>query len=190
MSEIREPVQGNPIDGAGPIKQTATLLFYGWGYNWYSKENQLRADDLLIRSKTSEYLQKARASLALLENSYRAKYLPPPTREHPLPDPSAIARAREFQELAGLTGEVETLVRTAPVPSNDKVWQRYRGEKDLLKKLSQIDAEMVDTVITLAERLTIATFEGSDYMGFMSEVRRSLEQCMQLFRKRSALLRI
>ena len=46
----------NPIDSAGPVKQVLSNLFYGWGYNFYRKENQLRADDLLIRSKVSELL--------------------------------------------------------------------------------------------------------------------------------------
>ena len=40
----------DPISGKGPIAQTASLLFYGWGYNFYRVENQLRADDLLIRA--------------------------------------------------------------------------------------------------------------------------------------------
>ena len=37
----------------GPLRQVAINLFYGWGYNFYREENQLRADDQLIRSKAA-----------------------------------------------------------------------------------------------------------------------------------------
>jgi len=35
----------------GPLSQIAINLFYGWGYNFYRQENQLRADDQLIRAQ-------------------------------------------------------------------------------------------------------------------------------------------
>ena len=57
----------DPINSAGPIKQTAVLLFYGWGYNFYRRENQLRADDLLIRTKVGGILAQARSHLSALE---------------------------------------------------------------------------------------------------------------------------
>jgi len=33
------------------VEQIGVNLFYGWGYNFYRLENQLRADDLTIRAK-------------------------------------------------------------------------------------------------------------------------------------------
>jgi hypothetical protein len=34
------------------LEKTAVNLFYGWGYNFYRLENQLRADDLTVRAKS------------------------------------------------------------------------------------------------------------------------------------------
>ena len=33
------------------LEKIAVNLFYGWGYNFYRLENQLRADDLTVRAK-------------------------------------------------------------------------------------------------------------------------------------------
>ena len=68
----------DPINSAGPIKQTAVLLFYGWGYNFYRRENQLRADDLLIRTKVGGILAQARSHLGAMEAEYRRINLPAP----------------------------------------------------------------------------------------------------------------
>ena len=46
---------------ADPLEQVAITLFYGWGYNFYRVENQLRADDLLVRAKAGVLLGDARA---------------------------------------------------------------------------------------------------------------------------------
>jgi len=48
---------------AGALRQIATNLFYGWGYNFYRVENQLRADDQLVRSKAASLLGIAMASV-------------------------------------------------------------------------------------------------------------------------------
>ena len=53
----------NPIDQAGPARRLLSNLFYGWGYNFYRVENQLRADDQLVRSKAAWLLGLATASV-------------------------------------------------------------------------------------------------------------------------------
>ena len=68
---------------AGPLAKIAINLFNGWGYNFYRKENQLRADDLLIRSKVGALLGMARKSLESAQADYRTEFLPEPTRERP-----------------------------------------------------------------------------------------------------------
>ncbi len=55
-------------------------LFTGWGYNFYRVENQLRADDLMIRARVCDMLGSARAALAAAEAAYRHEFLRPPTR--------------------------------------------------------------------------------------------------------------
>ena len=54
---------------AGALRQVATNLFCGWGYNFYRLENQLRADDQLVRSNAAGLLGSAMASVSAAETS-------------------------------------------------------------------------------------------------------------------------
>ena len=133
----------NPVDDAGPVKQVLANLFYGWGYNFYRKENQQRADDLLIRARVSEMLGAARASLATMERAYRQQYLPAPTREHPFPDAAVMAIAQALQRQQQALESLEVRVRNAAVPEMDRVNQRHRNERDTLDRLAAVDGELV-----------------------------------------------
>lgn len=132
----------NPIDAAGPVKQVLANLFYGWGYNFYRKENQLRADDLLIRGKLGEMLAAMRAHLAELERNWRRDRLPAPSREHPFPDAAAVATAQALQRTQQAVEALETRLRTAPVPEMDRVMQRHLNERDTLERLAAVDGEL------------------------------------------------
>lgn len=136
------------------LEQVAINLFYGWGYNFYRLENQLRADDLLVRSQVSTLLGQARRSLEAEQSSYRRKFLPPPTREAPLPDPTALENARTLEELAAGIGQVEGAIRALPVPENDRMTQRYRQEAETLLRLRTCDTQLVGQAETLREMLT------------------------------------
>jgi hypothetical protein len=162
----------NPIDTAGAVKATLSNLFYGWGYNFYRKENQLRADDLLIRAKVSELLGQCREHLKRLEAAFRREHLAPPTREHPFADRSAVATV---QALACLQSEIESLevrIRNAPVPEMDRINQRHRNERDTLEKLAAVDLEVVAAVVTLHE----AVLKLSDAANAATEVSRLLRE--------------
>ncbi|MDE3073778.1 MAG: hypothetical protein KGJ63_13740 [Pseudomonadota bacterium] len=143
----------NPVDDAGPAKQALSNLFYGWGYNFYRRENQLRADDLLIRSKLSELLGQCRAHLGALEAAFRREHLPPPTREHPFPDSAAVANAQALQRLQRDIEDLETTVRTAPVPEMDRIHQRHRDERETLETLVAVDSDMVRAVLGLHDAM-------------------------------------
>ncbi len=54
---------------AGALRQVATNLFYGWGYNFYRVENQLRADDQLVRNKAAWLLGIAMAGVDAAEQA-------------------------------------------------------------------------------------------------------------------------
>jgi hypothetical protein len=56
-----------------------------------------------------------------LEGRYRRKYLPPPTREHPDPAPQHLPAARQFRAVADRILEIDTRLRGAAVPPDDKV---------------------------------------------------------------------
>jgi hypothetical protein len=126
----------------GALAQLAITLFNGWGYNFYRKENQLRADDLMVRARVCEVLAAARMSVAAAEQAYRREFLPPPTREKPRPDAGAIRDAQTLEELARAIGALEGHIRALPVPENDRMTQRLRGEAETLSRLVEADQAM------------------------------------------------
>jgi hypothetical protein len=135
------PSSPRPLPGErSRLYRIGVMLLNGYGYNWYRQDNRMRADDLLIRSRASEHLESAAAKLRDLETRYRRQYLPPPTREHPDADPQHLAAVRQFRNVTERILEVDTRLRGAAVPPNDKIWQRHRGEVDSLQRLGECDA--------------------------------------------------
>ena len=128
---------------AGPLKQVAVNLFYGWGYNFYRAENQLRADDQLIRAKAAALLGQARASLAEAEAAYRREALPPPSRAHPYPDPAAVAGAQALERMGREVDALAGRLHALPVPENDRMTQRYRNEAETLVRLGECDEQLI-----------------------------------------------
>ena len=128
---------------ADELEQVALNLFYGWGYNFYRAENQLRADDLLVRARACELLAAARAALEACEAAYRREALPPPSRERPRPDPEAMRRAQALEQLGRELGAVEGRIRSLPVPETDRMTQRYRNEAQTLARLVDADQRLV-----------------------------------------------
>jgi len=124
---------------AGPLQQVAINLFYGWGYNFYRKENQLRADDLLIRSKVGALLGSARKSVETAESDYRREFLPPPSREKPRPDAVAVAGAQALERLSHAIGTLSSQMTSLPVPENNRMIQRHREEAPTLQRLIESD---------------------------------------------------
>ena len=133
-----------------PVYRTWVMLLNGYGYNWYKLDNQLRADDLLIRARASEHLEAAVSRLRAIEAAYRRKYLPPPTRQHPDPDPEHLAAVRQVHDIAERVAEIDTRLRGAVVPPEDKIWQRHRDELDTLWRLSECDVVLVGAAKELA----------------------------------------
>jgi hypothetical protein len=129
----------SPFYDLGSIEEMAVNLFYGWGYNFYRKENQLRADDLLVRAKVGILLGSARKSVEAAERDYRRDFLPPPTREKPRPDAAAVAGAQAIERLAHSIGAVAGQISALPVPENDRMTQRYRQEAATLAQLISSD---------------------------------------------------
>jgi hypothetical protein len=130
------------------------MLLNGYGYNWYRLDNQMRADDLLVRSRASEHLESAAARLHDLEGRYRRKYLPSPTRAHPDPDPQHLATAQHFRAVADRILEIDTRLRGAAVPPDDKIWLRQRGELETLQRLGRCDVVLVTDAKELVSVVT------------------------------------
>ncbi len=137
----------------GPLSQIAINLFYGWGYNFYRQENQLRADDQLIRAQVCTLLQQARAAVESAESDYRREFIPPPSRAQPRPDPQAIAGAQTLEKLSHAIGALDGQIRALPVPENDRMTQRYRKEGETLAKLLSIDQQLTGQAELLRQML-------------------------------------
>jgi len=172
----------------GELEHIAVNLFYGWGYNFYRLENQLRADDLTVRAKVSGLLGAARASVEAAESAFRAAYLPPPSREKPRPDPSAVAGAQTLEKLSAAIGALEGQIRALPAPENDRMSQRYRNEAETLQKLLQSDIALAGRAELLRQLL-----QGKDG-GWMVEnalsAREGLKAIEAAVRERQAALAV
>ncbi|MGB6724604.1 MAG: hypothetical protein WBE74_01790 [Terracidiphilus sp.] len=134
---------GELFYAADEIEQIAINLFYGWGYNFYKVENQLRADDQMIRSKAAWLLGEAATALSAAESDYRREFLPAPTRAKPFPDAEAVASAQKLERLHRELISLEQFIQQLPVPGNDRMTQRYRLEAPTLANLIHFDSLLV-----------------------------------------------
>jgi hypothetical protein len=171
---------------AGPLRQVAINLFYGWGYNFYRVENQLRADDQLVRSKAASLLGIAMTSVSEAEAEYRRQFLPPPSRQKPFPDPAAVAAAQRLERLAQGIGALEGLIQQQPVPENDRVSQRYRQEAPTLQSLIHFDEQLVGQCDLL--RSMVARQDGAAILEKMPALEGGLEAIRATLQSREALL--
>jgi len=146
-------MSGSAFYEVGPLEQVAINLFHGWGYNFYRQENQLRADDLLVRSKVGLLLGWAHQSVETAESHYRREFLPPPSREKPRPDAEAVAGAQTLERLSRAIGALQSRINAQPVPENDRMTQRHRQEAATLQRLIASDqllagqAELLRTLL-------------------------------------------
>ncbi|TPM82614.1 hypothetical protein FKO01_60625 [Mesorhizobium sp. B2-3-3] len=127
----------------GPLAKIGINLFYGYGYNFYRLENQLRADDQRVRQMACSLLARARAAIDGAEARYRRENIQPPSRANPFPDPGIVASAQALERLGREVGALEGQIRHQPVPENDRMTQRYRLEAATLIALAEKDAVLV-----------------------------------------------
>lgn len=168
------------------LDQIAVNLFYGWGYNFYRKENQLRADDLMVRSRISMLLSFSRKVIDGAQSAYRKKFLPPPTRDNPLPDPDCVEHAQTIAELSNLIGQLEGRIRALPVPETDRMTQRYRQEAETLVTLREYDSHLVGRSEVLRQML-----QGKDYdwvLANATDVKSGIEMMSQTVQDRQRIL--
>lgn len=171
---------------ADMLERAAINLFYGWGYNFYRKENQLRADDLLIRSKVGWLLGSARKSVAEAESAYRREFLPPPSRESPRHDAKAVEGAQTIERLSRAIGVLEGRMTAQPVPENDRMTQRYREEASALLQLLECDTHLVGQADLL--RSMVDQKNGAWLVENAAAVQEGIAAIDESLRKRQGLL--
>lgn len=177
---------GEGFRDAGALRQVATNLFYGWGYNFYRKENQLRADDQLIRSKAASLLGYAMASADAAESEYRREFLPPPTRAKPFPDAGAVASAQKLERLARAIGALEAALHHLPAPENDRMSQRYREEAPTLQALIEFDHRLVGQCELVRSMLNGQ--DGNAILKMLPDLDAGLDAIRETMRNREAVL--
>ena len=179
-------MSGSAFYDVGPLEQIAINLFYGWGYNFYRKENQLRADDLLVRAKVGLLLASARKSVETAESDYRRTFLPPPSREKPRPDAAAVAGSQAIERLSRAIGAIAGQISAQPVPENDRMTQRYRQEAATLATLMEFDHQLVgqcDLLRSMVERQ-----DGPSILNKLAALEAGLEAIRNSLHKREAVL--
>jgi hypothetical protein len=171
---------------AGPLKQIAINLFYGWGYNFYRVENQLRSDDLLIRGQAGALLGAAHASVRSAESAYRREFLPPPSRQKPFPEASAVSGAQAIERLAGSIGALEGLITALPAPESDRMSQRYRQEAETLAQLLDCDERLIGQSELL--RATVDRKDGAWLIANAAAVEDGVHAISETLRERQEIL--
>ena len=180
-------MSGSVFYDVGMLDQTAINLFYGWGYNFYRLENQLRADDLIVREKVCWLLGLVRAAVEAAQSAYRRAHLPPPSRARPLPDAAAVASAQALEALSGEIGSLEGVIRALPVPEGDRMTQRYRQEAPTLVALGDCYRRLVGLAEALRQML-----DGRDadwMLAHLAEIKAGLALMTAGVRERQSLLK-
>jgi len=126
-----------------PLVQQLQLLLTGYGYNFYNKTNQARADDQLVRERASYNLGQTVTLLAQLRSDYATRFVPPLTRANPDPPAEAMAQLRTIEAAQQALSSVESHIRAMPVPTQDRTWWRIRQEQNLLEQLLNFDLTLV-----------------------------------------------
>ena len=170
-----------------PLMQQLQLLLSGYGYNFYNKANQARADDLLVRERASYALSQAIAALAQLRNDYYTRFIRPLTRANPDPPQEAMARIREIETAQQVFSQLESHIRGMSVPTQDRIWWRFRQEQALLTQLLNFDLTLVRNSEQLYQYVAHLTPEQWHSQG-SSSLRPLTEQLAHLAQERERLL--
>ena len=170
-----------------PIVQQLQLLLTGYGYNFYNKTNQARADDLLVRERASYNLSQAVALLTQLRSDYYTRFIPPLTRANPDPPQEAMAQVREIEAVQQALANVETHIRGMSVPTQDRIWWRFRQEQALLMQLLQFDLNLVRSCEQIYYYVAQLTPEDWNIQG-SSPLRQMTQQLARLAQERERFL--
>lgn len=127
-------------------------LLSAYGYNLYEGKNRARADDLVVREKVAGDLADAAAALRTLRTAYQKRFIPPPSRENPSPPPERMAALRAIADLQERLSDLEVRVRGMSVPTQDRVWEKFRGERGMLNQLILHDYNLAAPSVTVRER--------------------------------------
>lgn len=173
-----------------PVVQQLQLLLSGYGYNFYDDRNRARADDLLVRQQASAQLAAASDMLKRVESDFRADYIPASTRENPYPPAEALAKLKAIPRLRERLGDLETQIRSMSVPTQDRVWWRFRQELPLLEALISHDYGLMRDTHSIQQFFTGVTASDWQARDIPAEVAPALAVLQQTIRDRQSFLQL
>ncbi len=170
-----------------PVVQQLQLLLTAYGYNFYNSANQARADDLLVRERASYHLAQAVDMLGTLRGDYQRRFIPPLTRANPDPPQEVMAQVREIEAVQQSISGIETHIRGMSVPTQDRIWWRFRQEQPLLAQLLNFDLGLVRSSEQIYEYVSQLTPESWNKQG-STPLRQLSQQLTQAARERERFL--
>jgi hypothetical protein len=174
---------------ADAIRRQLDLLMNAYGYNLYEKKNRARADDLIVRETAAGALGAAANSLRTLRTEYRRKFIPPLTRDNPDPPRTRLDELAEITRLQERVADLETRIRSMPVPVQDRAWEKFRQEHQTLNDLLLRDYNLIMPCQNLREQLRVVKVDAwsDDTIANASEL---IDQIDEAIRSRADFLQI
>ncbi len=170
-----------------PVVQQLQLLLSGYGYNFYSAKNQARSDDLLVRQRATYHLNQVVDILTRLRGDYQRRFIPPLTRANPDPPQEIMAQVREMEAVQQALSNVESYIRGMSVPTQDRIWWRFRQEQALLAQLLSFDLALVRDSEQIYHYVSQLTPESWNSQA-SSSLRRLIQQLTQIAQDRERFL--
>jgi hypothetical protein len=134
-------------------------------FNFYRIENQLRADDLLVRQKAGASFGQAAAALEKLTQQFQRTCIPVPLREHPFPSADVMDRLNALRRTRQRVMDQATFLQGLSAPAQDKIWRRLRDEESVLQSLLQADVAMLRLaaeVLNQAQSITCEAWKSAE----------------------------
>jgi hypothetical protein len=135
------------------LSKELELLMLGCGFNFYRVENQLRADDLLVRQKAGSFFGHTSARLEKLAEEYQHTVIPAPTRQQPYPPAELMERLNAIRALRQRVQNQGSFLQGLSAPTQDKIWRRLRDEQGLLSSLLQADLAMLQLAADIEKQV-------------------------------------
>jgi hypothetical protein len=168
-----------------PLVQFLQVAMSGFGYNFYDARNVARSNDQLVREGVGGMLGEAAAALAAFEKRYRERFVPPATRENPMPSADAMRRLRSIDESRKACEALASRILTAETPATDMIWFRIRDEGATLHALLAHDVSLTigaERVRAAARDLDLESF-GDTSLGALQTELATLDRAIDSRRK-------
>jgi len=172
------------------ISKQMELLMGGYGFNYYRTENQMRADDLLVRQRAGGSFGHAADRLEQLAQEFQRTIIPAPSRQQPYPPTELMARLTALRALRHRVMNQSTMLASLPAPAQDKIWRRLRDEQGLLQQLLQADIAMLKLAAEVDHQIQSLSAEAWRSTDTGKQLTATLDQWDAAVRARGDLLQV